>query len=236
MNALRNRVRLGTFEIMGTLLLFQFVVMVIIKLATGLEQEIAWISHVTLLTAGFGLLLKVDLLVASSFVAIAVLHALWLADCFAWLATGSFPLGVTNYLEIADFWVWLSTVHHFFLLPILMIAVRRLQGWPAESLLLTVAIYLLLIVFSRGFLDRQLNVNYAFGVLTAIDHPLVHLANRLPGSIYLLGVVSFVTAFIFTPADMVGRRLVAAPNRPDKKTSSHKRTRELRAQGSTFTV
>jgi len=166
-------------------------------------------SHVALAAAAIGLLYSSAIFIASAFVGVSVLHGLWLADCFFWMVTGDFPLGITNYLRDADAWVWLSTLHHFYLLPILIWAIRGLERWPREAFLTAVAAYLVLTTFSHGLLDRSLNVNYAFGVLTAIDHPLVHLANRLPGATYLLGLVSFVTVFMFMPADMVGRRLVS---------------------------
>ena len=196
------------FRWAGAVLLVQYVLMVAIKIATGLTQEIAWMSHVALLMAAVGLLLRIELLIAAAFVATGVLHTLWLGDCAAWMAAGRFPLGVTNYLAHADVWVWLSTLHHFYLLPVLLWATRRLDRWPGEALLLAVALQLVLTIASHAFLDRHLNVNYAFGVLTAIDHPLVHIANRLPGTLYLLALVSFETVFMFMPADMLGRRWV----------------------------
>lgn len=196
-------------RILGSTLAAQFILMVSIKIATGLVQEVAWMSHVALVVAAIGLICSNSILIATAFVGIGVLHCLWLADCFCWIATGEFPLGITNYLRDADGWVWLSTLHHFYLLPVLIWAIRGVNRWPQEAFLAAVAAYLVLTTFSHAMLDRALNVNYAFGVLTAIDHPLVHLANRLPGATYLLGLVSFVTVFMFMPADMVGRRLVA---------------------------
>lgn len=196
-------------RILGAMLAAQFILMVAIKIATGFAQEIAWMSHVALAAAAVGLLCSNAIFIASAFVGVSVLHCLWLADCFSWMATGDFPLGITNYLRDADGWVWLSTLHHFYLLPILIWSIRGLKRWPQEAFLAAVAAYLVLTTFSHALLDRSMNVNYAFGVLTAIDHPLVHLANRLPGATYLLGLVSFVTVFMFMPADMVGRRLVS---------------------------
>lgn len=195
---------------MGYALLAHFAAICTIKVLTGCGEEILWMSHVGLLMTGVGLVSRSILLVTTALTCILVLHSLWLADCISWWVTGVFPLGIATYLPEADAWIWVATAHHFYLAPLLLVIVLRNRQWPEETLLAAAAVYLFLTVISRAVLTPGANVNYAFGLLTAIDHPLVDLADRVPGSIYLLGLNSFVCTFMFAPVALAGKRRARA--------------------------
>lgn len=189
----------------GVLLLAQFAAVCIIKIHLEVAHEILWMSHVGLLLAGLGLAARSSVLIATSFTCVLVLHGIWLMDCVAWLISRRHPLGVTNYLDEATPLAWLATLHHFYLAPVLLVAVRRLRTWPAEALLAAAALYLVLTVISRGWLSPAANVNYAFGVLTSLDSPFLDWANRQPGWLYMLGLNGFVVVVMFWPAHVLGR-------------------------------
>lgn len=196
----------------GVLLLVQFAAVCIIKIHLGIAHEILWMSHVGLLLAGLGLALQSSVLIGTSFICVLVLHGLWLTDCVVWLIRGRHPLGITNYLDDAATLVWLATLHHFYLAPLLLLVVRRLKTWPKEAMLAAIALYLALTVISRGWLPPAANVNYAFGVLTSLDNAFLDWANRQPGWLYMLGLNAFVVVFMFWPAQVLGRTLASRRN------------------------
>jgi len=118
----------------GAVLLVHFAAVCAVKVAKGRPEEILWMSHVGLLLAGLGLVGRSALLVCTALLCILLLHALWVFDCVSWWIGGSFPLGITGYLEEADTWVWLGTAHHFYLAPLLVVLVLVRRSMPRHSL------------------------------------------------------------------------------------------------------
>lgn len=205
----------------GAALLVHFGVVCAVKISSGRGEEILWMSHVGLFLAGLGLASCSVPMVTIALTGVLVLHGLWLLDCLCWWMLGVFPLGATNYLVEADAWDWVATAHHFYLAPLLVVMVRRHRRWPDETLLGATAAYLILTVISRAVTTPAANVNYAFGVLTALDHPLVDLANRLPGPLYLLGLNAFVCALVFGPTALVGQRWARRIQHSEPTQSRH---------------
>jgi len=189
----------------GVLLLLNFALVAAVKIKFDIAADLLWMSHVALLLAGVGLVCGRMLLVTATLVSVFLLHAIWLADCIAWLLTGHFPIGVTRYLAGADGLTWVATAHHFYLMPLLIVIIAKCHTWPKEALPVAICLFLYLTVVSRVVSPRDLNVNYAFGTLTAVDHPVVNWVNRLPGSLYLLTLNVVVTALMFVPVHLLGR-------------------------------
>ncbi len=189
----------------GWFLLAHFALVCGVKIAAGRAGDIAWMSHVGLLMAALGLLGRSSLLIAAALINVLALHGLWLADCLTWLATGRFPLGITNYLPHADAWTWLSTLHHFYLAPLLLVVTYRTGERRPEALLLAIAVYLALTLFSHAALPVAANINYAFRVPVAHGVWLVDWGNQQPGAIYLPGLNLFVALVMFTPAYLLMR-------------------------------
>ncbi len=188
-------------RLLGALLLLHFVVVFIIKTINNEAADMFWMSHVGLLTVALGLAFSVPLLVTAAFIELLVLHGLWLFDCLSWFATGEFPMGLATYLEGADVLVWIATAHHFFLLPMLIVLVRRRPARPREAVLCAIATYLIITTISRAFLEPSSNINYAFGVRISWQHAFWDWANHnSKGPLYLLGLNIFVTFVMFLPA------------------------------------
>jgi hypothetical protein len=139
-------------------------------------------SHIGLLLAGAGFMLRSALAITTALTCILMLHGIWLTDAVTWMVCGALPIGVATYLPEAGFCDWVATAHHFYLAPVLLILMARARVWPEESLPAAVVVYLALTVLSRAAIVPAANVNYAFGVRTALDHPWVDIANQLPGS------------------------------------------------------
>lgn len=199
-------------------LLVHFCVVVFIKFKIGHPSDILWMSHVGLLTAAIGFLSAKPVLVTAAFIELLVLHSLWLYDCIAWMIGGHFPMGIATYLTSADALVWIATAHHFFLLPILLVAVMRRPTNPVEALLVAVGTYLLVTCACRAITTPGDNINYAFGVRISWEHWFWDWANRNSnGPFYLLGLNAFVTLVMFVPACglvCLLRRYQRAENKP----------------------
>lgn len=202
----------------GVALLLHFAVVCAIKFYSGQSEEVWWMSHIGLLLAGVGLVARSALLVETALIAILIPHGLWLFDCLTWMVFGTFPIGVTHYLVEANVWTWIATAHHFYLVPLLVLIVLRHGVCQVVALTAAIAVYLFLTVISRAALSPANNVNWAYGVRTGLDHPLVDAINRVGGSAYLLGLNAFVVLTMFVPTALLirhyARRLPSARSEP----------------------
>lgn len=190
----------------GGLLLLQFAAVCLIKCARGIGEDIGWLSHVALLMTAVGLVFRRRLLVSAAFVCVLVPHTVWLADFAGWLLTGTFPMQIAGYLADGDIWTWLATLHHFYLLPLLLMLFVRDRWFPQEAFPLSVAVFVYLSLVSRIALPPGSNVNYAFSVELGVANPLALWMNDLPEYAYLLALNGMMTALAFLPAAVLLRR------------------------------
>ncbi len=184
---------------LGWLCLGHFALQALIKLGQEQPEQILWISHVGLLVAGLGLVLRSRLLIATALIQLFMLHTLWLIDVAVWQSFGIFPLGAVVYLNGADTWTWIGTSYHFYCVPALAIIVWRWRIHERAALLVAVTLSLALIVLSRAIVPPEANVNWAFGIET--DKPIhaLTLLNDLPGNLYMLALAAFATFLLFIP-------------------------------------
>ncbi len=198
----------------GAALLVDFVVVCTIKVSTGVPGAILWLSHIGLLVAALGFLRRSVLLITAALIGVFVLHTLWLADCITWLASGTFPLGVTSYLADADVWAWVATAHHFYLAPLLIVTVWHYGQCPRAALSTAVGLFACLTILSRALLDPVGNVNFAFEVATSLDWAIFGWVNRLPVILYLMALNAFVSVAFFLTTYLVLRQLCTSPTAP----------------------
>jgi hypothetical protein len=187
-------------RLIGGILLANYMLVVIVKVATGRAIELLWMSHVGLLAAGAGFICGSELVIYAAFVGLAGLHGLWLYDAGAAFLTGAHPLGITRYLSSATLANWLGTLHHFYLLPLLVAWVSRRPGARIEALLLAIATFLALTVICRFVCSPADNVNFAYGVDVTPRFRLSEWGNRQSASVYLVGLNTFVALVYFAPA------------------------------------
>jgi hypothetical protein len=190
--------------------------LITLKLARGQESELLWISHVSLAIAASGFLLRSTRLLALAFVAIAALHVTWMFDFVVGMSTGSFPVGMAMYLPHADTWTWIATSHHAYLTPLLAISLWRRDVPVMRTFCTAFFLFVYLAVFSRFFLDPQLNVNRSHEIFIGWDHPFAHNSNALPAIKYLPGLSATVAALFLAPSALVLRML----SRPIKNFST----------------
>ena len=193
-------------RVLGAILLLHFLVVCGIKWGQGGPAEILWMSHIALLLTGLGLCLRSPRLVATALVAVLIPHAIWLFDCGVGMTLGRFPLGICAYLESADWWTWIATLHHFYLVPLLLFLFARVRRVPREAFLAAVALFLYLTVVGRVCLPPMNNVNYAFLLLPGVDLPAVHWFNGLPRGLYLLALNAVMGGLVFLPTALLLKR------------------------------
>ncbi|MBK9384893.1 MAG: hypothetical protein IPN34_08770 [Planctomycetes bacterium] len=165
--ALRRRRELGSSAALyrprlGAVLALYYLYVAGVWLASDRPEEGLWLSHLSLLLAGFGYATGFATLLGGTLVGIFLFHALWCVDAVVWLATGVFPVGITYYLESATAAQWLATIHHFFLFPLLAATLLRARAfrraaWPMACLLFALAVSL-----ARVLTPAAANVNGAF--------------------------------------------------------------------------
>jgi len=192
------------FRFAGGLLVVNFLWVVVSRVWEGKAEELAWLSHVGTLAGGVGLLLRSDYLVSLALVSLFLFHGIWIVDGTAWLLTGTFPLGAVYYLAEHNWFQFLATIHHFYVLPLLLAWLfwrRRLhpQAWVGAS-----ALFAVLVLFSAFFLPTGPNVNSAHAVWPGVDRTFFGHANRLPKVIY---VPALILASAFANFWLVNRLL-----------------------------
>ena len=204
--SVNRRTRWQPQQWIGAALLAHFAIVLSIKLHKGLGAEIWWISHAALLIAGVGLAARSSLLVSTALTSILVFHLVWLLDFGTWLYSGVFPLKITGYLADADCLTWIATLHHFYLVPLLIAVFLCDRQYPREALLASLAVFLYLTVVSGFALSPAANVNFAFAVLPGFEQPFIEWINGLSRTAYLLALNGTASGLIFLPTALVLRR------------------------------
>lgn len=190
---------------LGAACLLQFALLCFTKIHQNALCEVMWLSHVSLLIAGVALLLRRPGLLAIALINILGVHTVWLLDAAGLALTGRAPLGITAWLADADLLSWASTTHHLFLAPMLIVLVYRTRPWHWSLPLGSVGVFAILTVASRSFLPVANNINWAFGLLKALDHPAILTVNSLPGPLFLPALNIFTLVTMFLPAALLVR-------------------------------
>lgn len=158
--------------------------------------EVLWGCNTALWLAGFGMMTGRPLLVGAASLIVGLDQLCWYIDCGAFLATGSFPLGVCRYLVSPQTTRvhFATSFHHLWFLPACFFALRGV-GMPPLSYPLSVALTSFVAVCARLLLPFQilvedgsvkvLNVNMAYEFWSDVDVPLAHLLDHRHPLLYL---------------------------------------------------
>jgi len=196
------------WPVVGALLLAQFAVTAIIKFNKGLGDDVLWMSHMSLVIAGAGLIMRRPWLVAAALTGILFTHSLWLFDLTAWLLGFGFPLRISHYMEGASLSTWVSTGHHLYVLPFLLWIVLRRGRYPWGALPAIMLIFVALTAMSYWFTDPARNVNRVHGIEPDFGFPPFIWANELRedapnglrgNAVYLLALNALSAAILFIP-------------------------------------
>lgn len=202
------------------ILLLHVALLVALKSARGIEGELLWISHVSLAIAAAGFLLRSAQLLAIAFVAIAALHTTWMIDFVVGMTTGSFPVGMADYLPTADAWTWLATSHHAYLTPLLAVMLWKRDVPIMRTFVLVVLLYTYLVIVSRLLIEPGFNVNRAHHVFLQWDHHFARNTNALPTAQFIPGLIAVVSTCFFAPSAFALRMLARPVKFDSKRTKS----------------
>lgn len=194
----------------GAALLINFMVVAAICIELGVQEQVWWMSNVALVMGGTGLLLRSPILTMTALAGVFVPHVLWVTDCVSGFALGVHPLGVTMYLHDADALVWFKTLHHFYLVPMLMWAVLKDRRYPSALVPTVLGMFAILAIVSRLLLPATSNVNSAFAFLPGVPSPSLTWFNAFPAWRFVMVMIAGSLFMIVMPADMVLRRLTGA--------------------------
>lgn len=196
--------------LLGATLLVNFALVAGVCIALGAQEQIWWMSNVALLMGGAGLLLRSPLLTCMALAGVLVPHFIWVVDCTIGFTLGVHPAGVTQYLHDAGPLMWLKTLHHFYLAPILLAVVRSRRVYPAELIPCMLLLFAVLTTASR-LLPAESNVNSAYAFLPLVKSASIEWTNALPPFNYIVVMNAGAFLLFVMPADMIIRRLTGAP-------------------------
>lgn len=197
----------GAQRLIGVALLLHFATIVAIKVSTGQEPELLWISHVALLMAGVGLVVGSWMLWTAALTSVFLVHVLWLFDLSCWIVLGWFPLQACHYLAEGGIATWIATLHHFYLIPVLLILFLRQRQYSLEAPLIASAVFVYLTIVCRAFLPPGSNINFAYEMTSATRNPVTLWLNSLPDAMYLPGLNAVASGLFVLPAALLLWRL-----------------------------
>ncbi|MBC8355108.1 MAG: hypothetical protein H8E66_24295 [Planctomycetes bacterium] len=219
--------RLGNLDVLqlvGALLAAQFVFACAVKVLHGVSWQLLWFCHVSLAFAAVGCFTRSKLLKSTALTNVLVLHSLWIIDFVVGYTTGTFPFTFSAYIRDVDIWSWLASLHHLYLLPLLLWSFWRERDYPREAWLVSATLFVLVMLASRSLLSPAQNVNYAYFIPESLQICGISTLNRLPGDLYLLGLHAIANLVAFLPAALalhvVARRLQRRGNVPTANASS----------------
>lgn len=190
----------GRWRWAGVVLAVHYALVCVIKIDQGRSDEIWWLCHATLALVAAGFILESGTLLGMAFVGVLIPHTLWLADGASGAFFGVQYVGVTKYLRSADAATWISTCHHFYLIPLLWMNLGRYQYRPRDVILGMTLLYFILSGVSRIALPEQSNINYAHALFpTAGWRPFDYL-NSSSWVLYLGALNTAVITVFFLPA------------------------------------
>ena len=183
----------------GIFLLIHWVLLVINRVMSHLVPNLFWLSHVVLLAAGIGFILRNNLVLSGSLISVILGHGLWVYDLIVLLATGSSPLNYASYVLEISFYGKFLAMHHVYLIPLLFIALWKQKkiskyGWGFSS-----ALFAFITFSSYLFLPREHNVNCAHFICpVALEiFPFLGFLTKLHTIAYLLIMNIIIAILIF---------------------------------------
>jgi len=189
--------------LLGAVLIAHLLVVVATKMMRGTPEDVLWMSHVALGLTGAALLVRSALLIAAVATCVLVPHTLWLADWLVGRFTGAHPLGLTTYLDNADTLTWIGTVHHFYLVPLLLLLVQRVTVDGRRAVATACGLFLLLSIVSRVALPPESNVNNAYAALPTVTWPMFRAMDGMGTVAYLATLNAIAAGIMFIPGVLI---------------------------------
>ncbi len=184
----------------GVILAAHFAFACSVKMHSGTPWQLLWFCHVSLALAAVGFLVKSNLLKATALTNVLVVHSLWSVDFVAGYTFGTFPFSFSEYVRGTDLTNWLVSIHHLYLLPLLLWSFWQERRYPYEAWLISATLFVLVMLASRSLVSPVENINYAYYVPDSVRLIGLSSLNELHGDIYLLGLHAVANVAAFLPA------------------------------------
>lgn len=194
---------LTLMRLLGMLLGVHFLFACTVKISHGTPWQLLWFCHISLAVAAIGFLTESKLLRATALTNVLVLHSLWIIDFIYGTLTGTFPFAFSAYVAEVDIWNWIVSLHHLYLLPLLIWSFWRDTDYPREAWLLSATSFVVVMLACRGLLSPVQNVNYAYYIPDSLQVSGLSTLNQLPSEFYLIGVHVVANVVAFFPAAFV---------------------------------
>ena len=189
----------NVFIIIGVLIMLHWVALVIDRITHNISYNLFWFSHLALVLAAAGFILRSNLLLTTSLISILLGHGLWVFDLLVLVITGNSPLNYSSYFFDLSFYRKILTAHHIYLIPLLLITLWKQKkiskyGWLLASILFAAASFLT--VF---FVPKEYNVNCAHFVCPALIEifPFLGFLATLDAFNYLIAIIVIMSLFGF---------------------------------------
>ena len=95
------------------------------------------------------------------------------------------------------------SLHHLYLLPVLLWSFFRERQYPREAWLISATMFVVVMLVSRSLFSPAHNVNYAYFIPGSLKVYGLSSLNDLPGDLYLVGVHGVANLAVFFPAALV---------------------------------
>lgn len=177
-----------------------FLFICVLKVQAGTIWQLLWFCHMSLAFAAVGFLTRSKLLKATALTNILVVHSLWIVDFVSGYTTGIFPFAFSSYVTDLNIWNWVASLHHLFLLPLLLWSFCKDREYPREAWLTSATTLVVVMLACRSLLSPEQNVNYAYYIPDSLQISGLAALNQLPGDFYLLGVHATANLVGFLPA------------------------------------
>ncbi|MDA1054858.1 MAG: hypothetical protein O3C40_30915 [Planctomycetota bacterium] len=216
-----NKAIFDSTQLLGVLLAAHFLFACMVKIMHGTPWQLLWFCHISLALAAVGFLTRSELLKTTALTNVFVLHSLWILDFAMGYITGTFPFAFSAYVRDADIWSWLVSLHHLYLLPLLLWSFLRERDYPREAWLISATLFVLVMLASRSLLSPVQNVNYAYFIPDSLQFYGASALNHLPGELYLLGLHGVVNLVAFFPAAITLHAVARRSGRPGAAPLAH---------------
>lgn len=203
------------FRLLGSLLLVSWLFIFFHHVFWSYWGYLLWLSNIVLLFSGIALLMRNNFFISGSFLAVFLMHLLWIIDFLVLLFINSAPLGFTAYLRDLATWDVFMTSHHFFLLPVLGFALYRQKVFYKKAWLLAGLLFLLASFSSFFLTGSNYNINCSHGSCGVLEDSfgLIQDLYDFNSFLYLIFINLGMTFLNYYPLNMlflfISKRLTA---------------------------
>ncbi len=183
----------------GYILLLHYILVVCIKWYFAQIHDLVWLSHASLLLSTFAFIFNSRLAYSTAITLILIPHAVWITESVIFLITDKTYFGLQLSWQEPRLLSFLGTMHHFYLLPLLLITARSFSFHPQAWLHAGFTFWLLTIISSLTSPTHN-NVNFVFQLLPGTPLQEVLTLHAFDNPWYLIQLNTLALFFIFLPS------------------------------------